>query len=144
MSELYSINQVADLLGLHVRTVRKHVRDGRLAATRIGRQYRISRQDLEAYTGQPLADPRETSRRRRVTVSTTVAIEAIDPAASQRITNGLVATVGARPRGDSRTPLGLETVYDPAGGRLKIIVTGELGAVAYLLKLIDVYLDPDS
>jgi excisionase family DNA binding protein len=30
---------------LHVRTVRKYVRDGRLKAVRIGKQYRIARDD---------------------------------------------------------------------------------------------------
>ena len=40
--EMYSVEQVADLLGLHVRTVRGYVRDGRLKAVRIGKQYRIA------------------------------------------------------------------------------------------------------
>ncbi|MEU8263779.1 helix-turn-helix domain-containing protein [Micromonospora sp. NPDC048999] len=40
--QLYrSLDQVAGLLGLHVRTVRGYVRDGRLRAARVGRQYRI-------------------------------------------------------------------------------------------------------
>ncbi|MGW1655980.1 helix-turn-helix domain-containing protein [Streptomyces atratus] len=42
---------MAGLLGLHVRTVRGCVRDGRLKATRVGRQRRITREDLEAFTG---------------------------------------------------------------------------------------------
>ncbi len=44
--ELLSVEQVAELLGLHVRTVRNYVRDGRLKAVRIGKQYRITRTDL--------------------------------------------------------------------------------------------------
>src|SRR5438067_2078794 len=49
--ELYSVEQVAAKLGLHVRTVRNYVRDGRLKAVRIGKQYRVSAEDLEAFTG---------------------------------------------------------------------------------------------
>ena len=45
------MEQVAERLGLHVKTVRGYVREGRLKAVRIGKQYRISRQDLEALTG---------------------------------------------------------------------------------------------
>jgi excisionase family DNA binding protein len=52
--ELFSVEQVADRLGLHVRTVRAYVRDGRLKAVRIGKQYRIARADLEALTGGPV------------------------------------------------------------------------------------------
>ena len=50
-----SVEQVAAQLGLHVRTVRNYVRDGRLKAVRIGKQYRIARADLDALTGQPPA-----------------------------------------------------------------------------------------
>ncbi len=53
--ELYSVEQVAERLGLHVRTVRNYVRDGRLKAVRIGKQYRIAREDLDALTGQKAA-----------------------------------------------------------------------------------------
>src|SRR5260370_1938722 len=55
--DLYSVEQVAAQLGLHVRTVRNYVRDGRLKAVRIGKQYRIAREDLEALTGHPAAAP---------------------------------------------------------------------------------------
>jgi len=51
--DLYSVERVADLLNLHVRTVRNYVREGRLKAVRIGKQYRIAREDLEAMTGRP-------------------------------------------------------------------------------------------
>ena len=44
--DLYSVEQVAAQLGLHVRTVRNYVRDGRLKAVRIGKQYRIAREHL--------------------------------------------------------------------------------------------------
>ena len=47
-----SVEQVAESLGLHVRTVRDYVRGGRLKAVRIGKQYRIARADLDALTGQ--------------------------------------------------------------------------------------------
>ena len=47
------MEQVAERLGLHVKTVRNYVRDGRLKAVRIGKQYRIARADLEALTGRP-------------------------------------------------------------------------------------------
>ena len=78
--ELYSVEQVAERLGLHVRTVRNYVRDGRLKAVRIGKQYRISRADLEELTGGTLrATVRESSRRyRHVEVSSIVQVDAIE------------------------------------------------------------------
>ncbi len=63
--ELYSVEQVAERLGLHVKTVRNYVREGRLKAVRIGKQYRIARQDLEAMTGR--SEPAPEPVRRSVT-----------------------------------------------------------------------------
>ena len=37
-SNLYSAEQVAGMLNLHVKTVRRYVRDGRLKAKRIGKE----------------------------------------------------------------------------------------------------------
>jgi excisionase family DNA binding protein len=91
--ELYSVDQVAARLGLHVRTVRHYVRDGRLKAVRIGKQYRIAREDLEALTGRPvLASPRETvASHRHVEVSSIVQVDAIRPDAASRVTNTLTS-----------------------------------------------------
>ena len=70
--ELYSVEQVAERLGLHVKTVRNYVREGRLKAVRIGKQYRIAREDLEAMTGhsEPAHEP--VVRNRHVEVSSIV------------------------------------------------------------------------
>ena len=53
--ELLSVFDVAQRLNLHVKTVRGYVREGRLKAVRIGKQYRIAREDLEALTGAAIA-----------------------------------------------------------------------------------------
>jgi excisionase family DNA binding protein len=135
--QMYSVEQVAGLLGLHVKTVRGYVHDGRLKAVRIGKQYRIAAADLEDFTGHPVAAPaRETARRlRHVEVSSIVQIDAISPAGMSRLTTTVMAAVTARSSDDA--PLRLETVYDEERASLKIILLGDLDTVADLLKLID-------
>ena len=94
--DLYSVEQVAGLLGLHVRTVRNYVRDGALKAVKIGKQYRISRADLEAMTGKPIADA--VRHHRHVEVSSIVEIDAIGVDAANRLTNYLMAAAKSRPQ----------------------------------------------
>ncbi len=139
--ELYSVEQVAARLGLHVRTVRHYVRDGRLKAVRIGKQYRIARDDLEAFTGRPAppTDPEGLRRQRHVEVSSIVQIDAVDPESVSRVVNGLMAAAkGPRP-GDA--PLRLDAIHDPERGRLKLIATGSVASTASLLKLLEFYLE---
>lgn len=134
--ELYSVDQVAERLGLHVRTVRNYVREGRLKAVRIGKQYRIAREDLEALTGRPIpADRRESAlRSRRVEVSSIVQIDAVSPELASRASNTLLAAI-AGPR-DDQERLHVETVYDEERAHLKIIILGPLAASAEILRLI--------
>ncbi len=85
--DFYSIEQVAERLGLHVALrVRNYVRDGRLKARRIGKQYRIAQGDLEALTGTL---PRRT---RHTEVSSIVEIDALPMEQASRIATTLNAS----------------------------------------------------
>lgn len=135
-SSLLSVDQVAGQLGMHVRTVRRYVRDGKLKAVRIGKQYRIAATDLAALTGQPVT-PTEASvpRHRHVEASTVVQIDAISPEAAMRVVNGVGGAIKGRDR-NTDTPLRVDTVYDEVRARLKIIITGSLATTTVLLQLV--------
>ena len=139
--ELYSVEQVADLLNLHVRTVRNYVREGKLKAVRIGKQYRIAREDLEAMTGRPTAplDRETVPRVRHVEVSSIVEIDAISPDIAMRLANMVTAAAKGRPEGDE--PLRIETIYNQERARLKVIITGSIASTTALLHGINFYLE---
>jgi excisionase family DNA binding protein len=134
--DLFSVFDVAARLNLHVKTVRSYVRDGRLKATRIGKQYRIARADLEALTGHPIGPTaREIAKRHRhVEVSASVQVDAISPEDAERLSNALSTFVAGQPKGDE--PVRVETMYDRHLGRLKIVVFGGAHGTAGVLKLI--------
>lgn len=125
----YSAEQVADHLGLHVRTVRNYVRDGRLNAVRIGKQYRIARADLDALTGRPT----EASSR-HVEVSSIVDVDGLAADAANRLVTVLTGLPKGR-REDGRAPH-LEVIHDPERARLKIVIVGGVDANVELLRLI--------
>lgn len=138
---LYSIEQVAERLGLHVKTVRNYVREGRLKAVRIGKQYRIAADDLAAMTGQPAGSlEREPVRRtRHVEVSSVVEVDAASPELAQRVSNGLMGA--AQGRGSDEEPARVQAIYYPQRGRLKVILIGSLETTGTFLKLIAVLVE---
>jgi excisionase family DNA binding protein len=138
---MYSVEQVADRLGLHVRTVRNYVREGRLKAVRIGKQYRIAAEDLAALTGRPASsfEPEPVRRERHVEVSSIVEIDAISPETATRLTNSLVAV--ANSRGATDEPLRVETIYDETRGRMRVILVGSMEMNASLFKIIGALLE---
>ncbi len=134
----YSVEQVADRLGLHVRTVRNYVRDGRLNAVRIGKQYRIAHADLAALTGRPAA----AGGIRQVDVTSVVDIDGIGVDAANRIA-GVLAGLPAGPGTDGPPPR-IEVVHDPDRARLKIIIVGGVGASVELLRFVGALAEDES
>jgi excisionase family DNA binding protein len=140
MSEarLYSLEQVAERLGLQVRTVRSYVRGGRLKAIRIGKQYRVTHESLEDLTGA--APPREAvPRRRQVEVSSVIQVDAVSADTASRVTTHLVGA--AKAACDNGSALRVETIYDEERSQLKVIVIGSLLHAANAFRLLGVLLE---
>ncbi len=134
--DLLSIFEIAKRLKLHVKTVRNYVREGRLKAVRIGKQYRISRADVEAFTGVPLplTDNERARRQRGVDAACVVRIDAISPEDSSH----LAATLEAFARRDhvGEAALRVDTIYDKDVGHLQVMLFGGVSGTAAALKLI--------
>ena len=135
--DLYSVEQVAEKLDLHVKTVRNYILEGRLKAVRIGKQYRISGQDLAALTGRPVASfrPVPVRRSRHVEVCSVVEIDAVSPELADRLSGVMmVAAEGVR----------VEAIYHREHGRLKIVLVGSMEQNAAYFKMIAAILEADK
>ena len=135
---MYSLDQVAERLGLHVRTVRAYVRTGRMKAIRIGKQYRVAREELEAIVGASNL-PEAVSRRRRAEASSVVQMDAVTENMALRVADHLRSVVKT-PRDDD-SALRVETIYDVGHAHLKVIVIGSLSAAANIFALLGAILD---
>jgi excisionase family DNA binding protein len=135
---LLSVEQVAAQLGLHVRTVRAYLRSGRLKGVRIGKQYRIAREDLARLTGR--GGPLEpVVRHRHVDVSSIVQVDAISPESVDRVTNMLMAAAKS-PR-EEEHPLRVDTTYDAERARLKVFVSGSAETTIGMLRLVNMLVE---
>jgi excisionase family DNA binding protein len=140
-ASLLSVEQVAEILKLHVRTVRNYVRDGRLRATRMGKQYRIALSDLEAFTGGPVEnhDERGLAPGGRVQVSSVFTVEGVTPLLANRLTTALIGSAkGPRDSGES---LAVTTAYDVEFDRLRILLASDLPTLRSYLPLIEALLE---
>ena len=137
---IFTIDQVAEYLGLHPKTVRRHVSEGKLKAVRVGKQYRVARHDLEAFMGCPLPQsvPAAAAGRRNVEVSSVIQVDAISKESFTRLSNLLVAAANGRKEGEAA--LRLDTIYNEELGRMKIVCLGALADNADLFAMIDNYL----
>ena len=143
LEDIYTVEEVAQRLKLHVRTVRQYLRTGRLKGTRIGKSYRVARADLEAFTGFALTAPAQDAplRHRTTEVSAVVSITAIDREKVMRVSNALVAVANSN-RESNEPPLRVETIYDEVRATLKVILIGGCEATAHMLRVVQLYAEP--
>src|SRR4051794_39027576 len=109
--QLLTVDEVAQRLNLHAKTVRRYIRAGRLKAKRIGKEYRITRTDLDEFGGGSVADDDPVPRTRHVLVSSIVDVAAISSEESHRVTTMIMAGLNAR-RNEGDFPR-VDSIYSP-------------------------------
>jgi len=133
---LVTVEQAATRLNLHPKTVLRYIRDGRLAATRIGKSYRITRAALDAFAGVASGGPETTASARATCV---VDIPDIDVAMAERMATLLQAFAMT---GTADTPpLQLQTAFDPVARSMKVVLIGVPADVGKLLEMLQMQMD---
>lgn len=56
MPSFYTVDQIATLIDMHPKTIRRYIQDGKLKATKLGKQYRVANNDLNHFMGQQSPD----------------------------------------------------------------------------------------
>ena len=129
---LVTVEEAAEQLNLHPKTVLRYIRDGRLPATRIGKSYRIAREQLDAFAGivRGRADVESGAR-----ATCIVDIPDLTVGEAERLATFLHA---AALSGDADTPaLHLETAFDPQSRAMKVVVIGSPSDAGQLLGMLD-------
>ena len=127
--EVYTVEQFAERLKLHPKTVLRFIKDGRLRAMKVGKSYRILRTDLEAMTGLVLGP-----RGKAVRVTSIVDIPDVDKPLAQHISRMLPSLRMGRET--PTDPMSLDIAYDEAHRQLKIVIVGAPADTATMLTVI--------
>ena len=131
--ELLTVEAASGALQLHPKTVLRFIREGRLRATKVGKQFRILRSDLDAFAGAPA---RSVSRARATGI---IDIADVDQELLRRLSSVLLgARQGAEPEAE---PMSIDVAHDPIRRAAKVIATGDPGDLAMVLKLVDACLE---
>lgn len=118
---------------MHERTIRNYLRSGALRGTRIGKQYRIARDDVEAFAGGPVMAPEPAKNPVRAEVTSVIELEPISAEQRARLETLIISLPGeARP-----VPLRVQTMIDEDRSRMKVIATGDLGTITRFLDALE-------
>lgn len=150
--KLYTIDQVAEILGMHHKTIRKFITQGRLRANKVGKQWRISGHDLSNFTENNKVkisskseienDTVEFSTENvdrsnsfgKISVSTVVDVNDIDTHEYMRISNMLLAVMNTKDPKMSNSTINMK--HYQKENNLKVMLWGDIEFIKEMLDFI--------
>ena len=134
--ELYTVDYAARRLKLHPATILRFIRNGRLAAAKVGKSYRILHSDLERLAGSSAGPGAPLPK---ALVTSIVDVAGVDADRARRLASMTTAALHARP--PVGAPLRADVIHDPAESHLKIVLVGAPKDTASMLGLLQIWLD---
>ena len=95
----YSVEDISAMLGIHPKTTRRYITEGKLRAAKLGKQYRISGHDLSIFLeahGTAAAAADTPAHSPRIDVSAVVDIDAADKDRAARISASILAAAQSK------------------------------------------------
>lgn len=99
MEKYYTVEQVAQLLSMHPKTIQRYIREGKLRANKIGKSWCIAGHDLSVFA-ENRDNPNEdtVSSREKTAMSSVIDIMVDDSEESNCIVNMLTAALNSKPQ----------------------------------------------
>lgn len=150
--KFYTIDQVAEMLGMHHKTIRKFITEGKLGASKVGKQWRISGHDLSVFMEKnsgkmsnekineelnveySTTGDGEDTISDRINVSTVVDIRDTDKDEYIRISNTLIAIANCKDPEIGKSTIHIK--YDEKDKRLRVLLWGSVKFIENMLSTI--------
>ncbi|HYF76293.1 MAG TPA: helix-turn-helix domain-containing protein [Symbiobacteriaceae bacterium] len=141
--DLFSVDQVAEILGMHPRTVRRLLREGKLTGTKVGGEWRITAESLKrhltpehvekAATDLLEAGPAGSLLRSgdAMAACAVVDLQVASPEAVAPLTSRVLDLINRAP--SQGGPLKFTYYYDQEAGKARFTFWGHPGFVGQLL-----------
>ncbi|MGL5347966.1 MAG: helix-turn-helix domain-containing protein [Peptostreptococcaceae bacterium] len=155
--KFYTIDQIAEILGMHHKTIRRFITEGKLRANKIGKQWRISGHDLSIFMENNNINVRNKNEivdekiefstndtnikesKSNMKISTVVDINEIDMEEHRRISNTLLAVMNGKDSKLSNSTINIQ--YYQKDKNLKVMLWGDIEFTKEMLDFISTLTD---
>ncbi len=132
MQEIYyTVEQIAQMLQMHPKTVQRYIREGKLRAVKVGKGWRINGHDLSVFTE---STPVNSAEPPVAVVSCVADVYAANKDDAIRLVNTLTAGLNSKPASYGKSSM--HTQYIPEEQKLRLTFNGGARTTAYLLDAI--------
>ncbi len=156
-NQFYTIDKVAEILGMHHKTIRKFITEGKLAASKVGKQWRISGHDLSLFMEKNNVNINDKNikeessidfltngevkeiEKQKINVSTVVDINDVDKEEYFRISNTLIAVMNCKDPKMGKSTINMK--YDEKEKRLRVLLWGNVSFIEEMLNSISMLVE---
>ena len=156
-NQFYTIDKIAEILGMHHKTIRKFITEGKLGANKVGKQWRISGHDLSVFmeknnvsiNNKKISEESnidfvtngevKDTINQKVNVSTVVDINDVDKEEYFRISNTLIALMNCKDSKMGKSTINMK--YDEKVNRLRILLWGNVSFIEGMLSSISMLVE---
>lgn len=139
----YTVDEVAKLLSIHPKTIQRYIREGKLAAAKIGKSWRISGHDLSRFTegtpAIPASVPAGIHEKKPAKASSVIDISVSGMDEAVRIINAMNAAMNSKPQEYGQSSM--TTQYIEPEHTLRINLWGSIGFLSVILGALEIYAD---
>ena len=158
--KFYTIDQIAEILGMHHKTIRKFITEGKLRATKVGKQWRISGHDLSLFMEDnnvniknnnklesekiefSTGDVDSNNKTSKINVSTVIDINEVDIDEHKRISNMLLALMNSKDSKIRNSTINIK--YYKNNKNLKVMLWGDIEFTNAMLDFISTITNTNS
>ena len=158
--KFYTIDQIAEILGMHHKTIRKFITEGKLRANKVGKQWRISGHDLSLFMEDnnvniknnnklesekiefSTGDVDSNNKTSKINVSTVIDINEVDIDEHKRISNMLLALMNSKDSKIRNSTIIIK--YYKNNKNLKVMLWGDIEFTNAMLDFISTITNTNS
>lgn len=158
--KFYTIDQIAEMLELHHKTIRKFINEGKLRANKIGKQWRITGHDLSLFMENNNVNIKNVNKSddenikfstssiehknitSKIGISTVVDLNSIDLNEYRKLSNMLLAVMNSKDNNLSNSTINIK--YYPEAQNLKIMLWGGIEFIKEMLDFISTLIESSN
>ena len=137
----FSVDEIATIIDLHPKTVRRFIREGKIKAQKMGREWRVRENDFREYAHGELKTPEAAEKTEpvyaapgdpeRISVSAVVEIREKESEEATRISNSLMALLNSKDPSWGKARY--DFIYHPETGTARYVLYGTPKFIAAIM-----------
>ncbi len=130
----YTVNEIANVLNLHQKTIQRYIREKKLKANKIGKAWRIEEKELETFANNMGITQLTNQEPKQIKASTVIDIPISDKERANRIITALNAAMISKPLEYSFS--NLHSQYIESENLVRLSIWGNLDFISSIISLI--------